>query len=158
VRTSIRRASVAGFLCLTLLSACTKDKNNDLKDAAPSPGASGSASPGGGAAASPTALSAGAIADKIGCTDRVPGTKAATDPVTPVEAVDCKIGDVRYSIRTYASNADRDKAVDAAPTDGGYRNIGERWLVATDNQAAANNTLAKVGGTIVDLRYVTPGS
>lgn len=157
VRTSVVQASVAGFLCLTLLPACSRD-GADNGDANASPSASAPATPGDGATPSPTALGAADIADRLGCTDRLPGQKAATDPVEPVEALDCKVGDVRYSIRTYNSNDDRDKVVEAAPTGAGYRNVGERWVVATDDQAAANNVLSKVGGSIVDLRYVTPGS
>jgi hypothetical protein len=155
--TVVLRAFVAGSLCLTLLPGCTRDDEGNGEGTA-SPTASAPATPDEGASPSPQALSAADIADRLGCTDRVPGQKAATDPVDPVEALDCKVGEVTYSIRIYNSNDDRDKVVAAAPTGAGYRNVGERWVVATTDQAAANTVLDKVGGSIVDLRYVTPGS
>jgi hypothetical protein len=143
--------------CLACLTACTGDKSASPR---PRPGASSPAGSAGAPAGtpSPVALSAGAIAGKLGCTDQHAGTKAASDPVEPLEAVDCTAGGARYAIRTYRSNAERDQVLKAAATDSGYRNVGEQWLVTTDTEPAATNVLQKVGGSIVDTRYTAPGS
>ncbi|HEY8202985.1 MAG TPA: hypothetical protein VII47_16750 [Actinomycetota bacterium] len=143
--------------CLAWLTACTSSRN---AAPAPRPTTSSPARPASTptGTASPVALSAAAIAGKLGCTEQHAGEKAASDPVAPLEAVDCTAGDVRYGIRTYRTNAERDQVLKAAPTDSGYRNVGEQWLVITSTEAAASTVLQKIGGTIVDTRYTTPGS
>jgi hypothetical protein len=155
---ALRRFLVPALTCALALSGCTKDKKEGAKPSqSTEPPTTGTPSPG-GATPSPVALSAIAIADQLGCTDRTPGQKAATDPVEPVKAIDCKVGDVTYGIRTYKSNTDRDAVLKAAPTDSGYRNVGERSVVTTMTETAANYVLQKTGARIEDTRYTTPGS
>jgi hypothetical protein len=155
----LRRLVIPACACLLLLSGCTKDEDKgsgtaDGGKTTPKATAPATPSPGG----SPVALDAATIADKLGCTEKTPGQKAAADPVGPVEAVDCKVGEVVYQIRTYRSNAEVDDVVEAAGVGTGYRNVGEKWLVAVDTEEGAKYVLEKVGGRIVDLRYTTPGS
>lgn len=153
----LRPFVVTALTCALALTACTKDEKDGAKPAqSTEPPATGTVSP--GATPSPVALSADAIADALGCTDRTPGQKAATDPVEPVQAIDCKVGDVGYGIRTYESNADRDAVLRQTPTDSGYRNVGERSLVITTTETAANYVLQKIGARIEDTRYTVPGS
>jgi hypothetical protein len=94
---------------------------------------------------------ADAVADAIGCSDRAPRSVDPSEPVSPLVAFGCVLGEGSVGIQIYGSNQERDEVIAYLDQFSGFRVVGDRWIAAVDTPEMAEEVSSRTGGRIVAL-------
>ena len=124
------------FLASSLLVEGCASENSGQQGVTPSPSAEN--------------LTARGLADKLGCDNPRPAEGAGDEAVSPVDSVQCNVGDAHFIIRTYASRADAEAVRNALRGDG-YRTVGDAWIVTVNTLESARHAQEKLGGEVITL-------
>lgn len=92
-----------------------------------------------------------ALADALGCDNRTHRTPDPGEPIQPLVAMDCLLGEGSVGIQTYESSGDRDQVIAYLHQFVGFRVVGDRWIIGVDTPEVAAEVADRTGGEIIEL-------
>jgi hypothetical protein len=145
----IRTASliVAGLVAIT---GCSGDDASPSAAGRPAPTTTSTVS-----SVPAAGQSAVQLADSIGCADVQDRVGDPAEPVRPIEAVDCLLGESAIGVQVYRTAQDRAEVLRYLDQFAGFGVVGSDWIIEVDTPEAAAEVAKLTGGDLVDYSATT---